>query len=178
MLLCNCNVKTTARVALCKLVEPCAIRHRGCDSANLVVGDSFLQQAFCKNLGVARRIGWGFLLLTRQNVKLRRCMAFVSRSFSGGVALTFFGDHMDQNRPRRASLNSAQNRQKLVHIVPINRTEIRETQLLKQSTTNGHPFEHILGALRPFAERFGEQAHRAFGGSFEVLKRLFRVKTA
>ena len=105
-------------------------------------------------------------------------MALVTGGFGGAIALALFGDHMDQHRPRRPRLDRAQHRQQLVQVMPVNRPEIGKPKLFEQRTAHGHALEHILGALGPFAERAGQHADSALGRGFEILKRLFGIKTA
>ena len=83
---------------------------------------------------------------------------------------------MDQRRTVSTVFDGAQDGQQLVQIVPVNRPDVGKAQRFEQSATHGHAFEHVFGALRAFAERFGQQAHCTFGRFLQVLKRRTGVK--
>ena len=93
-------------------------------------------------------------------------MPFVACSFRWAVALTFLGDDMDQHRTGGTVAHHAQHRQQLVEIMPVNGTEIAKAQLLKQRAANGHMFQHLARALRPFLKWTGQKRHGPFGCGF------------
>ena len=178
MLLGNAHVEAAAGVAFGEKIKAGAVGHGGCHGADLVVLGGLSQQAVGKNAGVAGCVGGGLLLLARHHVELGRGMAPVARGFGRAIALALLRLDVDQDRPRRALMNGAQHGQQLVHVVPVDRAKVGKAEVLEQGAADRHALEHILGAFRAFAERFGQQAHRALGGGFEVLKRRFGVKAA
>ena len=116
------------------------------------------------------------MLFAADHIEFRRGMALVIGAFGGGVTFALFGHHMDQDRPRRPRLDRAQNRQQLVHVVTVQRSDIGKAQLFEQGAANGHAFQHFLGPFGALLERRGQQADRAFGGGFEFLKRVPGIK--
>ena len=176
MLFGNSHVKAPAGIAFGKQVQPRAIGHRGSHGANLVVPGGLLQQGIGKHAGIAGGVTGGLFLFAGDHVKGRHPMSPVTGSFGGCITLAFFGQHMDQHRPRGAVLDGAQQWQQLAQVMPINRADIGKAQLFEQCAANGHGFQHFLGALGPFLKRRGQQADRAFGGGFQFLKRLACVK--
>ena len=131
MLLSNCHVKTAAWVALGKEIEPRAIWHRSSHSHNLVILRRKLGQGLTKDRGIAWGVRRRLVLFSGQNIEFRGRMPLVARRFGRRIALAFLRHHMDQDRPGRALMHRAQHWQKLVHIMAINRPQIRKTQSLK-----------------------------------------------
>ena len=174
----DAHVEAAAGVAFGEKVEAGAIGHGSGHGADLVILGGLGQQAIGENAGVARRVGGGFLLLARHHIELGRGMAAVARGLSRAIALALLRLDVDQDRPGRALMHGAQHRQQLVHVMPVDRPEVGKPEVLEERAAHGHAFEHILGAFGPLAEGLGQQAHRAFGGGFEVLKRRFGVEAA
>ena len=103
-------------------------------------------------------------------------MALVARGFGWGIALAFFRQDMDQHRPGCPRLYRAQDRQKLVQIMPVNRADIGKPQRFKEGAAHCHAFQHVLGPLRTFLQRRRQQPEEALGHLFQVLHRRFGVK--
>ena len=103
-------------------------------------------------------------------------MAPVGGPFGGGIALALLGDRMDQHRPGRALLDRAQQRQKLVQIMPIDGADIGKAQFLKHRPADGHALQHFLGPARAHLDRLRQEAHGALGHGLQLLKRAFGVK--
>ena len=178
MLLGNRYVKATARVAFCKEVQPRAIGHRRRHRDDLVVLCGHLGQGLAKDARITWCVAWRLLLFASRHVKLRRRMTFVPRCLSRPITLALLRHNMQQHRPSRPFLHRAQHRQKLLHIVPVNRPQIGKAQRFKERPANRHALEHILGALSPLAEGFRQQRHRPLGRRFQFLKRLTRIEAA
>ena len=104
-------------------------------------------------------------------------MALVGTALGRGVALALLGDDMDQDRPVGPRLDRAQHRQKAVHVMPVDRAQVGKAQRFEQRAADRHALDHVLGALGAFAEGFGQEADRALGRRFEILKRLFGIET-
>ncbi len=102
----------------------------------------------------------------------------VGRVLGRGVALALAGNDVDQGRPVGADLDGAQHRQELVHVVPVDRADIAESQLLEERAAEGEALHQILGALRPLLERAGQERHRALGRGLEILERRAGVEAA
>ncbi len=134
------------------------------------------QQRLGKDIGIGRRVGGRRFLFAGEDVEFAGGMAFVAGIFGGAVTTPLFGDRVDQNRPGQPRLDGAQNAQKLFHVVPVDRAEVGKAQFLEQRAPDGHVFEHVLGAFRPLAERFGQQRDGPFGCSLEFLKRIACIK--
>ncbi len=176
MLFGNAHIKAAAREAFGKQVQAGAIGHGGRDRHDLVIGCGLGDQRLGENRSIAGRVGRGLGLHARQHVEFARCMAFVAGGLCRGIALALFGDHMDQHRPFGAGVNRAQNRHKLVQIMPVNRPDIGKAQLFKQGAADGHTLEHLFRAPRPFLKRFRKQADSPFCRRFQILKRRTGVK--
>ena len=103
-------------------------------------------------------------------------MAPVGGVFGRAVSLALAGDGVDQDRAGGAVAHRAQQRQKLVQVVPIDRADIGESQLLEQCAAYGHALQHFLGAPRSFLERRRQQAHGALGGGAQILERAAGIQ--
>ena len=174
MLLGNPHIECAGRKARAEKVKPRAIRHRGGYGDDLRVDLCLADERLGKNLGVAWRVGGGFLLLTRLDVEFRGGMPPVGAVF--GVALALFRDRMDQHRPIGARLDGAQHGQKLLHVMPVDGADIGKAQLLKKRAADSCGFQQFLCPSRAFLKRFGQKGNGAFGCGLELLKRGARVK--
>ena len=103
-------------------------------------------------------------------------MALVARCFGRGVSLALFRQDVDQHRPGGPRLHRAQNGQKLVQVMPVNRADVVEPQCLEQRAANGHAFQHVLGALGTFLQRGRQQAEKPLRHLLEILHRGFGIK--
>ena len=172
----NAHVKAAARKTLGKQVQASAIRHGRRHGDDLVAARRLVDQRIGKDAGIAGRVGLGLDLHPGQHVELRRGMALVGGGLGRGIALALFRQHMDQHRPGGPCLHRAQHRQQLVQIMPVDRAHIGKAQLFKQRAAHGNAFQHLLGAARTFLKRLGQQAQRAFGSRFQILKRRFSIQ--
>ena len=175
MLFGDADVETALRKAFREQVQPGAIGHRGGDGDDLVVMLGLFDQALRKHFGVAWRIGRRLFLLTRDDVEFCAGVAPVRRFLSGVIALALLRQGMDQDRAVGAVFDGAKNRQKLIHVVAIDRTDIGKAKLFKQRAANGHRFDHFFRPPRAFAEWRGQQRGCGFGGVLQILKRLTRI---
>ena len=157
VLFCNTHVETPAGKTFGKEVEPRAIRHRRRHRADLVIGGGQLDEVLSKYLGIGRRIRRCLGLFTGHHVELGGRMALVAGLFRRAITLALAGQCMDQDRPPRTCFDHPQDRQKLVHVMPVNRADIGKPKFLEKRAAHRHALEHFLGALGAFPERSGKQ---------------------
>ena len=79
---------------------------------------------------------------------------------------------MDQNRTRRTRPCCPQNRQKLGHVMPINRADIRKAKLFEQGPASaGHARDQLAGPSGPVTQRPGQSGFEPFGDVLECRQR-------
>ena len=83
---------------------------------------------------------------------------------------------MDQDRPGGAVMDGAQDTKQLVHVMPVDGTDIGKAQLLEHGATDGHAFQHFLRAAGAFLEGRRQQADRTLRGGLQLLKRRTGVE--
>ena len=132
MLLGDADVEGALGKFLLEQVEPGARRHRRGDGDDLVVLARFLDQALAEHLGVVRRAALRLGLRAGGDVELDHAVILVGGVLGRGVALALLRDHMDQDRPDLGVAHVAQHRQQVVEIVPVDRADIIEAELLEQ----------------------------------------------
>ena len=171
VLLGNPHVKHPLGEAAREQIQPGSIRHGGGNGDDFAVGFRLPDQCLGENSGVRRRIGGRFFLLPGHHIKLGAGVALVGCKLGRSVPFALFGDHMDQGRASGAGFHGAQYRQKLVHVVAVNRADVGKPQLLKQGAADRHAFQHFLGATGALLQRFRQKADHAFGSLLDFLKR-------
>ena len=139
MLLGNAHVKGTLWETIRKDINARARWHGGGNRRNFFVLLGQLDQRFAVHLGVAWRIRGWFGLLASDDVKLGNAMIFVRRTFGWAIALAFLRHRMDQDRAIHIRIAHVfKHRQKMIHIVTINRPDIEETHFFKQGPAGHH----------------------------------------
>ncbi len=176
MLLGDADVEHPRREAFGHQVDPGAVRHRRGNGADLVVIGGERGQGPAEDAGVGGRVGGGFVLFSGDHVEFRGGMATVGGLFGGGIALALPGDDMQQHRPGGTVAHLTQHAREILDIMPVERADIGKPQLLEDGAADGHGLQRFLGAARALLEGLRQQAHRALGGGFQLLKRLGLVE--
>ena len=114
------------------------------------------------------------MLLARDHIEARGGVAAIWAIF--GIAFALLGNRMNEHRPIRPRLDSAQNRKQLIHIMPINRADVIKAQFFEQGAADCRGFQQFFRAARPVLERLGQKRYCALGGGFEFLKRRACIK--
>ena len=135
MLLSNADIECALRKYFAKKIKPGARWHGGGDCHYSVVVTGFLDQAGAENLGIARRICRRLRLLTRNHVEFVDAVIFVGRGFGRRIALALLRHHMDEHRAFLRITHIFQDRQQMIQIMPVDRTDIIEAQFLEQSAS-------------------------------------------
>ena len=99
---------------------------------DLVVLARFLDQALGEHLRILRRAALGFCLRAGGDVELDHAVIFVGRGFRRGVAFALLRDDVHQDRTALGVAHVAQDRQQVVEIVPVDRPDVIDAELLEQ----------------------------------------------
>ena len=176
MLLGDAHVEAPPRKPLGEEVEPGAVRHRRRHRDDPLVALRLADQRLREDLGVGWRVRRLLLLRARHHVELRHPVVLVARRLRRGVALALPGQRMDQHRPVAARLHRPQDRHQLLHVVPVDRPDIGEAQLLEQRAADRHALDQVARPPRALLERLRQQPHRALGRGLQILERLAGVE--
>ena len=176
MLFGNAHVEAPAWMDLCEQIQSRSIGHGRRHGDDLVVAAGLVDEGIGENLGIRRRVRGRLLLLARHHIEGGGRVPLVARGLGRSVSLALLGDDVDQHGPGRPRLDRAQDRQKLVKVMPVDGAQIAEPQFLKQRPADNGMFQKILGPLGAFAEGFRQKADRALGGGLQFLERVSCVK--
>ena len=158
MLLGDADIEAALGENLGEAVEPGARRHGRGDGDDLVVGARLLDQGIGKHLGVARRrAGGGGFLRPGDDVELADAVEFVGGDLGGAVALALLGDDVDQDRPVLHGAHIAQHGQQVIEIMPVDRADIIEAELLEQGAAGPEAAGELLGAGRAQLPALGQE---------------------
>ena len=105
-------------------------------------------------------------------------MTLVAGIFRRRVSLALLRESVNKDRAGRAHLDRSQNRQELVHVVPVNRTDIQETEFLEERSAHHAVLENVLGPLRAFAERLRAGDFDASAEAYAILARGVAARLA
>ena len=108
----------------------------------------FLDQALAEDLGVGGRVRLGLCLRARHHVERDDAMILVGGGLGGRVALALLGDHVDEDRPVPGVAHVLEDRQQVVEIMPVDRADVIEAQLLEQGAAGPEAAGEFLGAGR------------------------------
>ena len=157
VLLGDADVEAALGEDLGEPVEPGAGRHGRGDGDDLVVGARLLDQGIGEHLGVARRRAGGrWLLRAGDDVELADAMELVGGDLGRPVALALLGDDVDQDRSVLHVAHIAQHRQQVIEIVPVDRADIIEAELLEQRAAGPEAAGKFLGARRAALPALGQ----------------------
>ena len=154
MLLGESDVEGPLRESLGEHVEPGAgghrRRHRDDAIVNLGLGD----QRVGENPGVGRRPRRRLHLFAGHHVEFGNAVVLVGAPLGGRVTLALLGHDMQQDRTLVVGVAQvAQHRHQVVHIVPVDRTDIVEAQLFEQRAAAQQATREFVGPLRSALER-------------------------
>ena len=159
MLLGNTHIEVTLRKALLELHHARTFTHSGCDAYQAFIGLGHVAQPSAKHL---REGGFGCdrrLLQTDAGVKLAGAVVGHRVGLSQLVTLTLFGDHVQKLWPLEVA-DIFQRRDEGVQIVAVNRADVIEAKLLKQSGWHDHALGVLFNALGQFKQGWCAFEHR------------------
>ena len=163
-------------VAFGKKIQTGPVRHRRGYSADLVIRGRVIQQGIGKDLGVAGRVGRGFLSARRSP---HRTVLWRGRHLGrlrrGHSPCPFSLPRGSGSDPRHVAARCAEPA-KADPYHGRRSDRHRKSKLFEQGAANGHTLEHFLGAPRAFLKRLGQKRHCALGGGLEFLKRFSGIK--
>jgi hypothetical protein len=153
VLLGDADVEGAVREALAEHVDAGAGGHGGGDGDDLRVAFGVLDQLGREHLLVLRRVRLRLRLLSGDDVELLHAVQFVGRVLGELPAVSFFGDDVDQHRPVLDLLDVLQHADQVVHVVPVDRADVVEAELLEQGAAGGHAAGVFLGPLGHHLQR-------------------------
>ena len=156
MLLRNAHVKVALRETPLKLDHARAFAHGRRDTHQPCILRSHITQPIAEDLrerglGRSRRF-----LQTHRWIKLARAMVGHRVIFGALVTLALFGDHVQKLRTAEV-LDVLQGRNQRIKVMPVDRADVVEAELLKQCSGNQHAFGLLFDALGQL-----KQGRRAF----------------
>jgi len=156
VLLGNADIEAAVGELLLEQIEPGARRHRRGDGDDLVVLARLLDQALAEYFGVLRRAALRLGLRAGRHVELDHPVIFVGRGLRRGVALALLRHHVHQDRPDLGVAHVAQNGEQVVEIVPVDRPDIIEAELLEQRAAGDVSARVLDGAGDGAVKSFGQ----------------------
>ena len=148
MLLGDADVEGAGGEFLAEQVEAGAGRHRGGDRHDLVVLARFLDQALGEHLGVGRRIRFRLRLHAGDDVELDHAVILVGGLLRRRVALALLRHDVDQDRPLLGVAHVLQHGQQVIEIVPVDRADVIEAELLEHRAAGEEAARVFLDAQR------------------------------
>ena len=159
MLFGDTDIETAVREPLGELVQPGPPRHGGGDGDDALIGLRLLDQRLREDIGVAGRVRLRLHLRTGHQIELLDRVIFLRAVLGERMPPALLGHDVQQHRPSlRPVAQAFQNRHKMADIVPVDRTDIQEAQLLEQRTAGDHATGIFLGPPRRILQRLGETA--------------------
>ena len=160
MLFGYADVKCAVRMCLREFVHAGAAGHGSGNGHNPWVSIGQFRQRFAKDILIGRWTATGaFILLAGNDIEFDHAMIFVRRRLGRGIAMAFFGNHMDQYRSFGIVADIFQNGDQLIQIMPVNWTHIIKTQFFKQGSAHRHAARKFFGTFSGAVN-----AARQFGG--------------
>ena len=154
MLFGNADIEGAGRINLAEPVKAGAGRHRRGNGDDLRVMSGFGNQALGKNIGVGGRIGLRLGLRASHHIEGGDTVIFIGRGFSRCIAFALLRDHMQQDRTCAVVTDVFENRQQMVEIMAVDRTDIKKAQLLEQGAACPEAAGIFFGALGLVVEKF------------------------
>ena len=120
----------------------------------------------CKDIGIAWRWRFAFVLLTTVNVKFGDAVEFISAVFCGCVTLALLcGDVNDEGALSLAISDVLKDGYQIDHPVAIDWTDVIQAHFLKHGTTTGRCpgkfFPAFAGRMDDFRKALGDGFHDA-----------------
>ncbi len=169
-----------AECASCELVEPGAGRHRRGDRARPAcrcfasASRASREDVVCSGRA-RRRLG----LRAGDHVELLDAMIFVRRRLGRGIALALLVADVDRaSAPRPQSRTFSSTGIELVEIMPVDRPDIIETQLLEEGAAHRHAARELVGLLGRLVQRRGQLAREALGELAQLEERRGWTRSA
>ena len=158
MLFGDADVETAGGKLRHQLVQAGSRRHRRGDGHDFLVGAGLGQQSAGKHRSEGRGIGLRLGQHAGHHVELAHPVIFVGGRFRRRIAASLLGHHMDQDGSGVLSVaDILQDRQQMVEIVAVHRTDIIKAQLLEQGAAGHHAAGKFLGPFGGPLQRPGEQ---------------------
>ena len=149
MLLGDADIKDPVGKALLHLVETGARGHGSGNRNNLVILFGSRHQPLGKDRGIAWRITGRFLLGTGDHIEFGHRMVFFGGRAGKGMALALFRDNMDQNGATCMAVPDVfQHRQKMRHVMPVNRANMQKAQLAEDRIAANQIARGLAGTAR------------------------------
>ena len=132
MLFGNADIEGALGKRLLENVDTRTVGHGRRNADDPVVMLGFLGQRLAEHLRIAGRIGRRLGLRAGNDVELGNAVILVGCLLCRGIALALAGHHMDQHRTLGVFLHVSQDRQQRRQVVPVDRSDVVETQFLEQ----------------------------------------------
>ena len=162
MLLGNPDIKHAVGESCPKNIHACAARHSGGDADDFIIAFGLLDELASEDISIARRIGNGFTLLARYDVKLGHAVILIGGVFSWGIAFTLLRHNMDKDRAVLHIFHVLEYGDESVQIMSINRADIVKTKFFKPCSAHKHAARIFFG----FAGRVFNRTRRVFDNGF------------
>ncbi len=155
MLFGDPDVEGAIRESLVENVDAGARWHRRRDTDDLLVLFGFLDEALAEHVLIGGCIRLGLGLGTGGDVELDHGVVLVGGGFGGAVTLALLRHDVDEDRAFLHVAHVLQNRQQMVEIVAVDRTDIVEAEFLEQRAAVHHEAAGIFfNTVRAVGEDF------------------------
>jgi len=142
---------------------PGARRHRRRHRHDLRVLARLLDQALPEHLGIGRRVRLRLGLRPGRDIELHHPVVLVLGRLRRRVALALLGDDVDQHRAVLGVAHVLQHRQQVGEVMPVDRPDVIEPELLEQGASGPEPAGELLGARRALFEHLGQVGRQLLG---------------
>ena len=158
VLLGDADVKIARREALGKAHHAGAFAHRRGDGNKAVVGRRHVAQPVPENLRITGPITRFLAIQPQVRLEFRDAVVTHRVGFGQLVALPFFGDDVQELRPRKL-LQVLQGGDQRVEVMAVNRADVVETEFLEQRTGTQQSLDVAFDAVGEFEQRRCDAEH-------------------
>ena len=162
MLLGNADVKIARREALGKAHHAGAFAHRRGDGNKAVVGRRHVAQPVPENLRITGPLGRLLAIQSLIGLEFRDTVVTHRVGFGQLVALSFFGDDVQELRPRKL-LQVLQGGNQRVEVVTVNRADVVEAEFFEQRAGAQQSLDVAFDTVGEFKQR-GRDTEHLFSG--------------
>ena len=154
---CNPHIKEASGEGLFKGIQSGAVRHSRGNGYNIPILPALLHHGLRKDLGIAKSCTFR-LILSGGQMEGTYPMVMAGGLLRRHIALSFFGDHMHQNRmihPFRFLKHRLQG----LNIVSIHRAQIGNAHVFKKHAPNKKLFDGIFGIFQTIHKTWPKDRH-------------------
>ena len=154
---CNPHIKEASGEGLFKGIQSGAVRHSRGNGYNIPILPSLFHHGLRKDLGIAKSCTFR-LVLSGGQMEGTYPMVMAGGLLRRHIALSLFGDHMNQHRMIH-SFGFLKHRFQCLNVVSVHRSQIGDAHVFKKHAPDKKLFNRIFGIFQTIHKTWSKDRH-------------------